>query len=150
MNQPTFRNATSACTGGRRRTAKALGTAALVLQLASCGGGGDSSSGGTSGACERVSAGTSSLTVKNELASGLEAFLPQFAFGTDMAAGECNIVGLEYATASVAVRVELRQCTNTPGNTDCAGKLFGPTRISTILLARGESRTLTVNSDTFK
>ena len=149
MNLPTFRNSTTACVGGRRRIANAMAAAAAVLQLASCGGG-DSSSSITSGVCERVSAGTSSLTVKNELASGLEAFLPQFAFGTDMAAGECNIVGLEYSAASVAVRVELRQCMNTPGDTNCAGKLFGPTRISTINLPRGESRTVTVNSDTFK
>ena len=145
MNQPTFRNATTACVGGRRRIAKVLAAAALLLQFASCGGG-DSSSGD----CERVSAGASSLTVKNELASGLEAFFPQFAFGADMAAGECNIVGLEYPAASVFVRVELRQCTNTPDDTNCAGKLFGPTRISTIPLPRGGSSTLTVNADTFK
>lgn len=149
MNQPTFRNATSAYVGARRRIANAMAAAAAVLQLASCGGGGSSSS-STSGTCQRVSAGTSSLTVKNELASGLEAFFPQFAFGTNMAAGECNIVGLEYSAAAVDVRVELKQCTNTPGDTNCAGKLFGPTRISTINLPRGESRTVTVNSDTFK
>lgn len=149
MNQPTFRNATTACVGARRRIANAMAAAAAVLQLASCGGGGSSSS-STSGTCQRVSAGTSSLTVKNELASGLEAFFPQFAFGTDMAAGECNIVGLEYSAAAVDVRVELKQCTNTPGDTNCAGKLFGPTRISTIPLPRGGSSTLTVNADTFK
>lgn len=149
MNQPTLRNATTARIGACRRIAKALAAATLALQLASCGGGGSSSS-STSGACERVSAGTSSLTVKNELATGLEAFFPQFAFGADMAAGECNIVGLEYSAASVFVRVELRQCTNTPGDTNCTGKLFGPTRISTINLPRGGSSTLTVNADTFK
>ena len=150
MKQPASRNPATACADGRRRVATALAAAVAALQLASCGGGGDSSPGGSSGGCERVSAGTSSLTVKNELASGLEAFFPQFAFGTDMAAGECNIVGLEYTAASLFVRVELRQCTNTPGDTNCAGKLFGPTRISTIDLPRGGSSTFTVNADTFK
>lgn len=150
MNQPTFRKSTTACAGGRAQVTKGLATAVLVLQLSSCGGGGDSSPGGASGACERVSAGSRSLTIRNELASGVEAFLPQFAFGADMAAGECNTIGLEYTAAAVAVRVELTQCTNTPGDTNCTGKLFGPTRISTVNLPRGESRTLTVNADTFK
>ena len=149
MKPLNFRHGAAPCVDGRRQITNVLAAVTVVLQLASCGGGGSSSSSAV-GACERVSSGASSLTVKNELASGVEAFLPQFAFGTDMAAGECNIVGLEYSTASLFVRVELRQCNNTSGDTNCAGKLFGPTRISTILLPRGGSSTLTVNSDTFK
>lgn len=128
-----------------QRLAMLLAALTPTLHLASCGGS-DSSAGG----CEQVSRGASSVTVKNDLASGLEAYFPQFAFGADMASGECDIVGLEYSAASVDVRVELRQCTNSASDTNCSGKTFGAARVQTITLPRGESRTIVVNAATFK
>jgi hypothetical protein len=100
------------------------------------------------GTCEQVSLGSSALTVKNQLPSGLEVFLPQFAFGADMLSGECNIVGLEFS-GSVDVRVELTQCANSPANSDCTGTKYGPTRVRSISLTRGGSATLVVDPSTF-
>jgi hypothetical protein len=133
----------------RRRMSQRLTRGVQMLLAAvlvtSCGGG--SSPGG--GGCERVSAGSSSVTIKNDLATGLEAGFPQFAFGADLASGECNIVGLEYSAASVDVRVELTQCNNSAADTNCTGRTFGPTRVQTIGLPRGGSRTVTVTAATF-
>ena len=128
------------------RVVMLLAALAQTLQLASCGGSGDAAAGG----CEQVSQGASSVTVKNELPTGLEARFPQFAFGTDMASGGCDIVGLGYSAASVDVRVELQQCTNSTADTNCTGKTFGATKVQTITLPRGESRTIVVNAATFK
>lgn len=125
---------------------KLLAVLAVILSLASCGGGGGSPS---PSACEQVSAGASTLTVRNNLSTGLEAHLPQFGFGAHMAAGECNSIGLEYSASSVDVRLELTQCTNSVANTDCTNKKFGTTKIQTIPLPRGESRTVTIDASTF-
>jgi hypothetical protein len=127
-----------------QRIAMLLAALAPTLQLASCGGS------DSPGGCEQVSGGSSNVTVKNELPGGLQAYFPQFAFGADMASGECNIVGLEYSAASVDVRVELKQCTNSASDTNCSGRTFGVTKVQTIALPRGESRTIVVNAATFK
>lgn len=123
---------------------------AVALQLVSCGGGGSSDS-GSGGGCEQVSAGNTSVSVQNKLSSGVEAYFPQLAFGPDMASGECNIVGFDMpgSTTSIDLRVELTQCSNSSGNTDCTGKKFGPTKVQTVHLAKGDSGTIAVNASLF-
>jgi len=118
-------------------------TGASLLMLSSCGGGG-----GGGGGCEQVSSGPANLSIRNNLSVGLRAFMPQLSFGADMAAGECNIVGFD-ARGSVSLRVEAQQCQNTGSNTDCTGRLFGPTRILTVGIANGESKSLTIDASTF-
>ncbi|MBK9360585.1 MAG: hypothetical protein IPM99_05295 [Rubrivivax sp.] len=100
------------------------------------------------GRCEQVTAGASNLTVRNQLPSGLEVFLPQFAFGADMLSGECNIIGLEFP-GSLSIRVELTQCANSGDDSDCTGRKFGPTRVRTISLTRGGSATLVIEPSNF-
>jgi hypothetical protein len=113
--------------------------------LASCGGGGD---GGSSGGCELVTDGPSKLTIRNNLPTGVEAYLPQFAFAADMYSGECVVIGLDPGTTTF-IRVELTQCNNSFSNSDCTGRLVPPTRAVTVNLPEGGAATLEVNASLF-
>ena len=123
----------------------------VALGLVSCGGGSSGGSGSSGGGCEQVSAGNTSVSVRNNLSSGVEAYFPQLAFGPDMASGECNIVGFDMpgSTASIDLRVELTQCSNSSSNTDCTGKKFGATKVQTVHLAKGDAGSITVNASLF-
>lgn len=124
--------------------------AAMVVLAAACGGGGGGGDDdGGNAACERVSAGPTSITVRNSLSTGLQAVFEELSFGADMLAGECNIVGFDTGGRSLAVHITLRQCTNTAANSDCTGGLFGPVRTRTVNLAPGDASTLTVDAATF-
>ncbi len=121
----------------------------ICCGLVSCGGGGSDDSGGSSGACERISAGSSELVIRNELATGVRAFLPQFAFGADMLAGECNIVGMNIPASLPSVQVELTRCNNTQANSDCDGRLVAPTRTQSVSVPQGGRATLTITASMF-
>lgn len=114
---------------------------AACMLLASCGGGDD-------GGCEQVSAGPTNLTIRNALPTGLRAYLPQLAFGADMAAGECNVVGFD-GRGAISLRVEVQQCRNRADDTDCTGRLLGAVRVLTVPMAQGESKSVTVDAATF-
>lgn len=60
--------------------ASAVSWALAGVLVAACGGGGGSPSG--AGGCERVSGGTSSLTLRNQLTSGVQAYLPPLSVPT--------------------------------------------------------------------
>ncbi len=113
--------------------------------LVSCGGGGD---GGGSG-CELVSDGPSKLTIRNNLSTGVQAYLPQFAFGAEMYSGECVVVGLDARGTTSAIRVELTRCNNSFSDSSCTGKLVPPTRAVTVNLPQGGGATLEVNAALF-
>ena len=121
--------------------------AACAALLASCGGGGD---GGSAGGCEVISDGPSKLTVRNNLSTGVRAYLPQFAFGADMLAGECDVIGLDALGTTTSIRVELTRCNNTSSNSDCDGRLVSPTRAVTVFLPQGGTAALDVNADLFR
>lgn len=124
------------------------GVAALIVGAvvaSSCGGGGD----GDSGGCERISEGPSTLTVRNELSTGVRAFLPQFAFGADMFAGECNVIGLDARGTTTAIEVRLTRCNNSAADSSCTGRLVAPTRNVTVSLPQGGSATLAVTPSMF-
>jgi hypothetical protein len=106
--------------------------------------------GGASGSCERISNGSSSIEVHNELSSGLEVYFPQFAFSSDMFPGKCDIVGLEYSADTLAVQVQLRQCNNSKSDSDCAGNYFGATKTRTIQLNRGDTVLLIIDASVFR
>ena len=125
-----------------RTPAAAVLVAAMLAS--SCGGGGDGD-----GGCERISEGPSTLTVRNELSTGVRAFLPQFAFGADMAAGECNVIGLDARGTTTSITVQLTRCNNTVSNTSCTGRLVTPTRSVSVSLPQGGSATLNVTSALF-
>jgi hypothetical protein len=129
------RSYTLSCTG-----ASGTATASASVQVSA-------SSVGT-GSCERVSSGSSTLIVRNQLPSGLEVFLPQFAFGADMFSGECNSIGLEFSQASLTVDVELTQCTNSFADSTCTAT-FGQTKRRSIVLNRGGSQTIVVDPSAF-
>lgn len=130
-----------------QRPCRAFVSVLAALCLTSCGGGGGGD--GASSACERVSAGPTDIVVRNQLATGLQAYFEALAFGTDMLAGECNIVGFD-AGNRPTMRVELRQCSNVSTNSDCTGLLFGPTRTVDVSLLPGDPRTVVVNAATFR
>lgn len=109
--------------------------------LAACGG-------DDGGGCETVSSGPTKLTIRNDHATGIEAFMPQLSFGADMVAGECNIVGFD-ARGAISLRVEVTQCSNTSSDSNCDGRKFGPTRVLTVAMAQGEEKSITVNAATF-
>ena len=122
-----------------------IAIAACVALLASCGGGGDSGSGG----CELVSDGPSKLTIRNSLSTGVQAFLPQFAFGADMFSGECIVIGLDARGTTSAIRVELTRCNNSFNDSSCDGRLVAPTRAVTVNLPQGGEATLEVTPNLF-
>lgn len=118
------------------------------LVFASCGGGGGDG-GSATGACEEVSAGPSKLTVNNTLGTGVRAYLPQFAFGSDMFTGECNVVGLDARGTTSSIRVELTRCNNSFADSDCTGKLVAPTHVEVVNLPQGGAATLVVTAAMF-
>lgn len=109
--------------------------------LSACGGGDD-------GGCETVSSGPTKLTIRNDHATGIEAFMPQLSFGADMVAGECNVVGFD-ARGAINLRLEVTQCTNSSSDSSCDGRKFGPTRVLTVAMAQGEEKSVTINAATF-
>ena len=130
----------------------------LAVLLCACGGGGGGSGSEAGGgsisstgtaACERVSQGSSTLVVTNRLAGGVEVVLPQFAFGANMFSGECVMMGLEFPQAALTVRVEMQQCANTFEDSDCRGRLFGPTRTTSVVITRGATVSLDVTAAAF-
>jgi hypothetical protein len=124
--------------------------AAATFLAAACGGGGGGDDGnGGNAMCERVSAGPTSITIRNSLSTGLQAVFEELSFGADMLAGECNIVGFDTAGRSLAVHITLRQCNNTSANSDCTGGLFGPARTRTVNVSPGSSSNVTVDAATF-
>jgi hypothetical protein len=134
-----------------------VGTRRYVLACEGPGGIGEASTtvavtspdGPGSSNCERVSAGSTSVIVSNQLGTGLEAFFPELAFGANLAAGECNIVGFDFAGTEVTIHIELTQCSNTPGDTSCEGRTVGSTQTKTLHLSRGDSQTVVVTPATF-
>lgn len=143
----------SAHAQGTRRRMPALRAATLALAVAaalaaSCGGGGGDDGGG-GGGCERISEGPSNLTVQNNLPGGVRAFLPQFAFGADMFAGECNVIGLNARGTTSSIEVRLTRCNNTTDNSSCDGRLTGATRTVFVNLPQGGAATLTVTPAMF-
>lgn len=133
----------------------ALVAVLAALSVAACGGGGGGDGGGGGGggassACERVSAGPTDIVVRNQLSSGVRAFFSELSFGADMLAGECNSVGFDTVGRSLAIRVELQQCSNVLANSDCDGLLFGPTRTVSVLVAPGNSYSVVVDAVTFR
>lgn len=132
---------------------RALVAVLAALSMAACGGGGggdDDGGGGASSACERVSAGPTDIVVRNQLSSGVRAFFSELSFGADMLAGECNTVGFDTVGRSMAIRVELQQCSNVFTNSDCEGLLFGPTRTVSVLVTPGNSYSVVVDAATFR
>lgn len=129
----------------RGRLVANLAIVACSALLASCGGGGDSGGGG----CELVSEGPSKLTIRNSLSGGVQAYLPQFAFGADMFSGECIVIGLDARGTTSSIRVELTRCNNSFSNTSCDGRLVAPTRSVTVNLPQGGAATLEVTPSLF-
>lgn len=115
--------------------------AAAAALLAACGG-------DDGGGCETVSSGPTQLTIRNDHATGIQAFMPQLSFGADMVAGECNIVGFD-ARGAIGLRLEVTQCSNTASDSNCDGRKFGPTRVLTVAMAQGEQKSVTINAATF-
>ena len=109
------------------------------LLLIGCGG---SSDGG--GGCETIANadGPAFFTVENNLDTGLEWFLPAFAFAADMRPGECTIMGV----TSRQFTVDLQQCNI--GSNGCTS-FFGPSKSVVFSVVDGETFTLTVGSDFF-
>ena len=137
----------------RPRQRCALMDVLAALSLAACGGGGggdDGGGGGGASACERVSAGPTDIVVRNQLGTGVRAFFSELSFGADMLAGECNTVGFDTGGRSLAIRVELQQCSNVATNSGCDGLLFGPTRTVSVLVAPGNSYSVVVGAATFR
>jgi hypothetical protein len=65
----------------------------LLISLAACSGG---SNGGGSGGCDLIANanGPAYFQVENNLSSGLQWYLPAYAFGADMKPGECTKMGV--------------------------------------------------------
>lgn len=147
-SQPDFR-------AHRLHPRRALATVLAALCLTACGGGGGGDDdggggGGNSSACERVSAGPTDIVVHNQLSTGVRAFFGELAFGSDMLAGECNTVGFDTLGRSMAIRVELQQCSNVLANSLCDGLLFGPTRTVSVLVTPGNAYSVVVDAATFR
>lgn len=140
----------------RLRQCGALVAMLAALTLTACGGGGgggggdDGGGGGASSACERVSAGPTDIVIRNQLSTGVRAFFSELAFGSDMLAGECNTVGFDTRGRSLAIGVELQQCSNVLANSQCDGLLFGPTRTVSVLVTPGNSYSVVVDAATFR
>lgn len=122
------------------RLSRVLLIVSLVINLSACGG---SSSGG-SGSCDIIAnaAGPAFFRVENNLNSGLEWFLPAFAFAADMKPGECTIMGVP----SRQYTVELQQCNISDAG--CTSN-FGPSKVEVFSVLDGETFTLIVDSSTF-
>jgi len=112
-----------------------------LFTLTSCG---SSSSSSSSSSCDTVAnaGGPAFFKVRNNLNSGLEWFLPAYAFGADMKPDECTIMGV----AASQFTVELTQCNI--GGGACTGT-FGPTIMRVFNVSAGDTFTLKVNSNTF-
>lgn len=97
------------------------------------------------GSCDIVANpdGPAFFKVQNNLSSGLEWYLPDYAFAADMKPGECTIMGV---LANQTFTAELQQCTI--GDEACI-TYFGPTEFIPFTLGNGETFTLSVDSTLF-
>lgn len=132
--------ATAVAPIARRLAAGLLVVVAVAAVLAACG--------KDDGDCETVSAGPTQLTVRNNLGTGVRAYMPALAFGADMASGECVVVGYE-ARGTNGLRVEAQQCRNSSADSNCDGRLFGPTRVLNAPITANGAYTLTIDGSTF-
>jgi hypothetical protein len=112
----------------------------VLFTLNACG----SSSSSSSSNCDTVANpnGPAYFKVENRLNSGLEWFLPAYAFGADMKPDECTIMGV----AASQLTVEVTQCNI--GGGACTST-FGPTKMIVFNVSSGDTFTLKVTDNTF-
>ena len=116
---------------------------AVSIGLAGCSKGG-SSSGSGDASCDTVANadGPGYLKVINNLSTGLEWYLQEYAFGADMKPSECTIFGVAAGTHTV----KLTQCNI--ADAACTST-FGSTISKNFSVADGETYTITVSSNFF-
>ena len=115
----------------------------IAVFVAACGSGGSSDDGAPR--CDIVANadGPGYLEVINNLSTGLEWYMQDYAFSADMKPGECTIFGVATGTRTV----ELTQC----DIADAACTLtFGPTKSLDFSVADGETYTISVDKSFFQ
>jgi uncharacterized protein (TIGR03067 family) len=109
-------------------------------------------SGPPTGNCEQVSLGNSFVQVQNSGSTMIEVYFDSSggwtAFGADIEAGACNLVGVEIPNNyTYQADVEITQCT--PAGRGGCSALYGTTKYVPLTLQQGQTKTITVGSDFF-